>query len=156
MQIDAEQLRSNYSYDPTTGEFRRRGGTRPIGYLDKHGYRVLCIGRKKYFAHRLAWLWAKGPPPAEIDHMNGIRSDNRLENLRAATRSQNLANTRLLASNKSGLKGVSFSKRLNRWHATITVAGRQRHLGYHDSAEQAHLAYRAAAQEAFGEFFRAA
>lgn len=154
--MDAAELRSTLIYDPETGAFRRPGRDRNLGWRDRDGYRVLQIGKCKFFAHRLAWLYVHGAWPVEIDHCNGDRSDNRIANLREATRSQNLANTRLLPSNKSGMKGVSFSKRSKRWHATITVNGRQRHLGYHDSAEEAYLAYCAAAAEAFGQFFRAA
>lgn len=159
--ITAEKLRSILSYSPETGEFRwiNRASRRVLagdvaGKLDRAGYRKIGIEKKHYRAHRLAWLYVHGEwPPAEIDHVNGNRDDNRIENLREATRSQNLQNQRRARSNSStGLLGVCFDPIRGNWRAVIGIGGRQVSLGRHESAELAHAAY-VAAKERLHPFF---
>jgi len=103
----------------------------------------------------------------QVDHINGIKDDNRRENLRVATNGQNRANSKLNDNNKSGLKGVHLRKKPtiknrkkkprkdrmgDRWAAQINVNGKKLHLGYFDTKEEAHAAYREAARKHFGEF----
>jgi len=88
----------------------------------------------------------------QIDHINRVKDDNRIENLRLATRSQNEANTGLRRNNSSGFKGVYFFKRTNRWLAKIAYDGLEIHLGYYDSAEEAAMAYNSAAVKLKGKF----
>ncbi len=90
----------------------------------------------------------------EVDHRNGDGLDNRRENLRAATRTQNMANTRLRSNNTSGFKGVSFDNRTARWIAAIRLDGHSYFLGRFDVPEEAARAYDAAALRLFGEFAR--
>lgn len=90
----------------------------------------------------------------QVDHVNGDQTDNRRSNLRLATRSQNLANSRLRSDNSTGFKGVHFNKAERRYIASISKQGRRHHLGYYDTAEEAHKAYLTAAQALFGEFAR--
>ncbi len=92
----------------------------------------------------------------EVDHENTVRSDNRWDNLRAATRGQNRANCGAYKNNTSGLKGVSFYKRTGKWKAQIQASGKKTFLGYFLTKEAAHQAYAHAANEYFGEFARAA
>lgn len=82
-------------------------------------------------------------PAEQVDHINGIRTDNAIKNLRLATNAFNCQNKRhAIGSNKSsGLLGVSLDKRNNRWHAYINVNRKRRFLGYHDTPEKAHAAY---------------
>ena len=94
------------------------------------------------------------PDGLDTDHINERKLDNRRENLRVATRSQNKANRGLQANNPSGFRGVRPWKGGPRWQARIKVAGRGRHLGYFANAEDAARAYDAAAKEAFGEYAR--
>lgn len=89
-----------------------------------------------------------------VDHRNGNGLDNRRANLRLATRSQNGANSGLSRRNTSGYKGVSWRSDLGRWHSSIKIDGRSRHLGYFNSREDAAQAYNAAAVEAWGPFAR--
>ena len=147
-------------YDSETGIFIRLVSTSNIVRVgdraDSHvgnGYRRVWIDGRRYFAHRLAWFYVHGEwPKDEIDHINGNPSDNRIGNLREASRSQNLMNTRLRSDNMVGLKGVTeFGCR---WRATIKDAGKQRHLGLFDTPEAAHDAYRCAAEKIFGEYAR--
>ena len=91
-------------------------------------------------------------PEDMIDHINGSKGDNRIENLRQATRSQNLANQKINSVNTSGLKGVSWRKDRNKWHTQIRVSGKLKHLGYYIDKHEAHVAYCKAADKYHGEF----
>ena len=125
------------------------------GTVLANGYVHIGFCRRYYKAHRLAWLLMTGSwPSALIDHVNGVKSDNRWSNLREATRTQNAANARLAVHNSSGFKGVSFHARRGRWQANIRTEGRYRYLGLFDTAEEAHAAYSREAKKHFGEFAR--
>lgn len=154
--ITAQELRERLDYDPVSGVFRwktsasnriRVGST--AGCINTIGYCQIYIGSKPYLAHRLAWLHVFGAwPDGVIDHINGNRSDNRICNLREATRAQNNANARVRSDNTSGLKGVSPLH--GRWAAQAGGV----YLGLFDTPEEAHAAYVAAAKERFGNFAR--
>lgn len=150
-EFTVERLRELLSYDPATGELRwsiRRGNVRAgslAGSLDSHGYLRVSIDGRFYKAHRLVWMHVHGAWPAgEIDHINMVKTDNRIANLRDATRSENQKNTLLYRRNSSGYRGVCWSKQKNRWQAMISENGRLRHLGYFDCPESASAAYLAA------------
>ena len=95
------------------------------------------------------------PDGMDVDHINGDGLDNRRANLRLATRSENMRNSRQSAANTSGFKGVCWNKRDQNWVAAITVEGRMRYLGAFGTPEAAHEAYLAAATRLFGQFARA-
>lgn len=155
--LTAERLREVLSYDPDTGLLtwrqtlsRRAVAGKVAGSLDNNGYVVVRIDRRIYKAHRLAWFLTTGAwPKTTIDHVNGAPADNRWENLREATYSQNNANRGLTARNKSGFKGVSWHSQNNKWVAHI----RNKYIGSFDSPETAHEAYCEAARAEFGGFF---
>jgi len=159
-----EQVRQMFDYNSKTGKLRwrvgRRKGRVAGSTKNKYGYVMLILGKhpkKGYYGHRLAWLWVHGEWPSEIDHVNGQRSDNRLTNLRLATRSQNMANAQLgRKAGKGGLKGIHFEKRNphNPWIAKIQKDRRQYHLGCYATPELAHAAYYEAAKSMYGEFAR--
>jgi hypothetical protein len=158
------ELAQLIAYDPVTGIFtwkvERRGrpyGHMPIGtvagsiYAD--GYRVITIDGERYNASRLAFALMMGRwPENEIDHDNRIRDDDRWDNLRDATMSQNSANRDANSNNKLGIKGVCFEAARNRYKATIEVGGRSINLGRFKTAAEARAAYLTAAQRYFGEF----
>jgi hypothetical protein len=157
----AEELRSLLDYDPETGALTWKASCRNqvhasslAGYPNRFGYRDLSIRGRKYKAHRIAWCITTGAwPDKEIDHVNGDRDDNRLVNLRLATRSQNSANVGLGSRNKSGIKGVSFREgRFRPWSAHIQKDGVLIHLGSFATREEAGAAYAQRAKELFGEF----
>jgi len=104
---------------------------------DKHGYVVIRIDRKLYKAHQLAWLYTHGTFAPELDHINRIRNDNRIANLRAASRSMQMHNAGMLKNNTSGVKGVSYHAASKKWHARIWVDGKCRHVGFFATIEEA-------------------
>ena len=154
--VDVSLVRETLDYNPETGEFAfkyRRPGKTPkqVGWADSRGYRYVRFGQQKYTLHRCAWAIVHGYWPAEIDHINGDTTDNRISNLRLANRSQNSANRK--AYGKSGYKGVVAVK--HGYMAQLTTQGKRIGLGIHKTAEAAHAAYVAAASKAHGEYFRA-
>jgi hypothetical protein len=161
--ITLTRLREVLHYDPATGVFtwlktlsKRRSAGLSAGSLRSDGYIVIKIDDVRTRAHRFAWLYMTGAFPKEqIDHINGVRNDNRWCNLRAATRAQNLANARLAVTNTSGMKGASWHRAAQKWHAQIRVDGRRIHIGLFDTAQDAHAAYMAKARELHGSFARA-
>lgn len=123
------------------------------GNVDSSGYRKIMIGGINFRAHRLCWMLAYGEyPNMEIDHINGIKDDNRLCNLRQVTRSENCMNMKLRSDNKSGFKGVYWREHAKRFTANIWKDGKRKSLGYFDTAQQAHNAYVQAATHIHGEF----
>lgn len=156
-------LKSVLDYCPATGVFtwktqrtwRRNAGEEAGGTLDGKGYPRLGIAGKRYTAHRLAWFYVHGVWPSDdIDHINGDRTDNRLCNLRPATRSENNFNKG--SSAKSGFKGVTKSPLCQSWRAEIKVGGVRRYLGSFRTPEAAHAAYCKAAGKIAGRFARTA
>ncbi|KPL67431.1 hypothetical protein SZ64_04515 [Erythrobacter sp. SG61-1L] len=113
-----------------------------------HGYQAGPImGRTGFLAHRIAWAIVYGEWPTEIDHINGDRCDNRLENLRMVSRRTNTKNRRLLASNRSGAHGVYWARHAGKWRAEIKSETGRIHLGYFTSKIDAIAARRAAERE---------
>jgi hypothetical protein len=128
------------------------------GWLDRQsGYRLVMIDERSYKAHRLAYFLMTGEDPFDrIDHINMDKSDNKWENLRDATHSQNMANCHRYKNNKSGIKGVYWYPPYQKWNAQIRVHGKLKNLGYFDDIEDAAATIRAAHIKYRGEFARAA
>lgn len=102
-----------------------------------HGYRSGCLFNKRYSAHRLIWFMHMGSwPDGQIDHVNGIRTDNRIENLRVVSSAENARNAAMRSNNTSGVNGVQQS-RSGKWNAFIRVDGKTRHLGRFSTLEEA-------------------
>ena len=161
--ITVDLVRKLYVYDPDTDNVRRRigRGTRwhkgeLVGTLGLNGYRYISINRKMYLAHRIVWLLHYGRwPVSDVDHINGNRDDNRIVNLREATRSENNINSIIPSNNTSGHKGCYYDKRRDCWYAEIWVNKKKVYLGRFESAQSAGDAYQAAAKKHYGEFARA-
>lgn len=166
MALTQERLKELLDYNPSTGDFFwrvDRGGKRAgdRAGCKKRLYVAISVDDQIYRAHLLAWLWMTGEFPALfIDHRDLDKHNNAWSNLREATKSQNQANTGLIATNASGLKGVSRYRAGERagkpWQATIQKNGKSIFLGHFATKEAAHAAYVAAAEKHFGEFARAA
>lgn len=131
-------------------------GKPALNYLDEEGYLRGKIFRSKVFAHRVAYALYHGAAPDEIDHKNGIKSDNRIDNLREATHAQNNANFASKMGKHSIYRGVTKGARCVRFSASIRDPneGRRIRLGSFLTQEEAARAYDAAAHRIYGEFAR--
>jgi len=123
------------------------------GFINKtNGYRVLKIYGKKYSVHQIVYLMNHGFIPKEIDHINGIRTDNRIENLREVTRSQNQMNAKKPNTNTSGVKNVYWKKQHKKWQVTLRVNGQRKDFGRYDDLELAELVAMEARDKYHGEY----
>jgi hypothetical protein len=167
--ITQNYLKNVLIYNPETGVFtwknrdswpnfmNSRLAGKEAGCINTSGYTVIRLHENLYLAHRLAWLYMTGSwPEKEIDHKNSVKSDNRFKNLRNATHAQNKYNCGLSSRNKSGFKGVSWSKVMEKWHSQIVIKGQYFSLGYFTEPEEAHRAYMNKSKQHHGEYSRAA
>ena len=153
----AKQL---FDYDPATGILRWRIDRNKVtasrgsvaGGPDKDGYWRVRVLKREYRAHRVAWLLVYGEWPSKnLDHINGEKMDNRIENLRLATASENMANTGPTKRNTSGYRGVCET-RFGTFQASICCNRRHHHIGTFRTAEEAARAYDVKARELFGPY----
>jgi len=156
---DQNELRRLFDYCPETGQFFRKFSSRKwkegsIAGGRSSGRIYLDIDHKKYLAHRCAWIWVHGSvPEMEVDHVNRNPLDNRLANLRLATRSENSRNRGAQANNTLGVKGVYPHQ--GKFRARVVVDGGKVLDKCFDTIEEASEAYNLAASEGHGEFFLA-
>ncbi|WP_291869642.1 HNH endonuclease [Bradyrhizobium sp.] len=154
-----------FSIDPNDGRLillaatKKRAAGMEAGYLNNIGYRQVMLGRKIYSVHRIAWSLYHGEHPnGEVDHINGDRSDNRKENLRLATSSQNNQNRRLSTRNKTGIKCV-FKVKWNketRWRVAVGHSGGQYYITHFKCFGQAVKHANGMRAKLHSEFARAA
>lgn len=136
-----EELFEILEYNPNTGSFiwkknpysNKKLKGKVAGYKTKTGYIRIIYKKKEYLAHRLAWLYIYGEMPNVIDHLNGVRSDNRLENLRNTTTRGNSKNRKLGKNNTSGYSGISFQNKQKSWLVTIG----NEYVGFYKKLEDA-------------------
>ena len=170
-----EQLRELLHYEPDTGKlfWRERGisyfpderawkswntrlsGKETFKSCTQHGHKKASIFNATWLGHRVAWAihygeWAEN----EVDHINGDPTDNRISNLRLATRAENGRNRKISKANTSGYKGVWWDNARSRWRAAIRIDGVKTALGCFPDPETAHAAYCEAASKYHGEFAR--
>lgn len=147
---------SHFSSRRVANIFNAQFSGKPSGTPDKYGYVVINIGGKQHKAHRVIWEMHHGeiPEGLHIDHINGVKNDNRLSNLRLATRSQNLCNRAKTKVNISGFKGVSWSNGFGKWRASIVRHNKHLFLGHFNTPEEAHSVYCEAANKFHGEYAR--
>jgi len=158
--LTQEHLKSVINYNPDNGVFTwiktkkfsdKKAGDRAGGFR-KDGYHTIYIEYKKYLSHRLAWLYMKGEFPKNcIDHINGVTSDNRWVNIRAATLKENQANRKTSSNNKTGVKGVSLI-RGSIWRASVYADGKSFNVGCFSNLEDASRAVKKKREELHGEF----
>jgi len=174
--VNQKLLKALLDYDPETGSFTWKRRTPDLfddsrgyaersckawnnkflkktpGHLTEDGYITIGIFNKNYLAHKLAWIWMTGSTPDEIDHADRNKSNNKWDNLRAATRPQNAANKLKNRTNTSGFKGVFWHPGASKWMAQICVNRRSIYLGIFDCPAAASLAYQIEAHRQHGEF----
>jgi hypothetical protein len=139
--ITYEQLIANFLYVSETGKFYKKIGGNLVekGNYGQYKYGEICLNNTSYFAHRMAWLYFyKEMPNGHIDHINGLKGDNRICNLRLADDSLNMQNViKATSKSKSGIRGVSFDSRRNKWLCQISIKGRRINIGRFCTKEQA-------------------
>lgn len=156
--VTQERLKELYNYCPETGVFTRKTSRKgnPAGSVAgnlNQGYLRFRVDGKTYKAHRMAWLYVYGVMPKnDIDHINQIKTDNRIANLRDVTDSENQMNKGPPSSNKTGYKGVSYCKQSRLYMANCQRKGRTYYAGLFDTAEEANIAAIALRKEIHGEF----
>ena len=159
--MNLDDLRNLISYNPETGHLywiaqgRGRIKKKPAGTTTSSGYLGVMIHGKRVYSHRICWALHYGTWPVEqIDHINGVKSDNRIINLREATNSQNGKNLKLSSRNTSGVSGVHFDNWAGKWRASIKVDGRSINLGRWNDKQEAISARKKAEILYFGEWMR--
>lgn len=136
-------------YDKVTGLISKDGVVK--GCKDNNGYVVIWYNKKLIRAHRLAFLLQGLELPPQVDHINGIKDDNRWENLRGVTNMENQYNRR--GNSKYGhMKGAYYDKKSKKWYSLIRKGGKRRYLGTFSSEEAAASAYKKASLELHGEY----
>lgn len=148
-ELSQEYLKQLLDFDQESGIFTwlvNRAGRAQCGVVagtaHTAGYVQIRINKRHYFAHRLAWLYVYGMlPEKQIDHINGVRNDNRICNLREADDACQQQNRCLHKRNTSGYPGVTWSKRFLRWRAYVKVNYKQHYLGMYKTKEEAYSAY---------------
>lgn len=154
---DQATLRRLLHYNAATGRLRWKqrpsahfnstfAGKLALDNITSRGYRRGQIFGSAVLAHRVIWKMVHGTEPEEIDHINGIKTDNRIANLRSVTRTENNRNTRIRRTNTSGVMGVYPSR--GKWVASIRRGGRQVYLGQFATVEEAARVRRSAEREA--------
>lgn len=159
--LDAAEVRHLFTLDAERGVLIRRVAPNhhpqrigeEVGTHRCDGYLETCIHGRRYLVHRLVWLHLHGVwPDAEIDHIDLNKANNCVSNLREATRSLNLHNTRVRKSSSVGVKGVTFDKKYKRYRAQINTKGKRRCLGRYATAQEAGEAYRRASIQLYGAY----
>lgn len=124
------------------------------GHIGKRGYKYLSIYGKKYYVHRIVWLMHHGNLPKFIDHIDGDRLNNKIENLRSCTATENSCNTKIRKNNTSGIKGVCWFKPQKKWKARLNFNKKEYFFGYFLTKEEAESALIIARSELHKEFAR--
>lgn len=145
-----QNIKEYLSYDQETGIFTWIKSPKAAVKInstansrDIKGYVIVNYKNKTYKLHRLAWYYVYGElPTCNIDHINEVKDDNRIRNLRLDVHNRNTQNvSKLQSNNSSGYRGVSWAKHTNKWLASIKIKGRSKNLGYYDTPEEAYGVY---------------
>lgn len=149
-----ETMSSILSYNPDTGEFYKKSTNEIASRNRPDGYQAIHIYNKSYeLAHRVAVLLMTGSyPEGEVDHINGLRHDNRWCNLRVVSKANNQWNSKIRTDNVSGVKGVNWVERDKAWVARIQVHGKRIIIGYFKELEVAKIAINKAREMYHKEF----
>lgn len=161
--VDVDYLRERLNYDPETGKLfwkdhegmpkhwrTRWAGKEALTHIRSDGYYNGNVDYIKLTRHRVAWAIYYGKwPEQEVDHINGVKTDNRISNLREVSHKENMRNASMRKDNASGVNGVYWYKRDKKWRVQVKVNGKFKSLGYFDTLEEAAKA-RQEANERYG------
>ena len=127
-----------------------------VGYLNISGYYRVQINGKKHFLHRLIYMYHHGhlTQGMDIDHIDGNPANNRIENLREITHSQNLMNAKIHKNNKTGIKGVCFLRKAKKYQVRLAINGKDIYLGCYTTLEEAKAVVKEAREKYHGEYAR--
>jgi hypothetical protein len=143
MEICQKLLQETFSYADGNLIWKKPTGKRVfVGQIAGricNGYKNIGFMGKGYMAHRLIFMFHNGYFPPEVDHVDGNKLNNRIENLRPATHAENLRNQKLRSCNTSGIKNVAWQTKKQRWRVRITVNGKDKHIGYFKDRDLAAL-----------------
>jgi hypothetical protein len=157
--ITQEKLKEIFTYNPD-GKLVRNISTARLAkvgdiagnYDKKLGYNRVSINGKSYLLHRIVFLYHYGYMPKILDHINGIKTDNRIENLRPASQEENSRNRCKNNNNASGYKNVSWHNQHKKWAVTMHLNGKKKHFGYFEDIELADLVAQEARVKYHGQF----
>lgn len=124
------------------------------GCICPDGYVCINFNKKRYQAHRLIYIYHHNFIENEIDHINTIRNDNRIENLRTATRSQNAYNQTVPKNSTTGIKGISWNKREKKWQVSLKINGHKKSFGYYNDIDYAVFINNAMRHKYHKEYYR--
>lgn len=158
MDITQAHIKDHFDYTEDGFLLRKKTGLK-VGHLfldrNKKEYYRVTFNKKNYMAHRLIYIFHHGAiEKPEIDHIDGNGLNNKIENLRQATKLQNLKNQKIRVTNTSGVKGVTLDKKWNKWRARIMINGKEKTVGFFDNLFSAAIARKEAEQKYYGEFAR--
>ena len=137
--LEVSQERVLELFDYEDGKLFRKSDNKEMGiYSTKHHrYARVVIDGKDYKLHRIIFLYHHGYLPDIIDHINGDRYDNHIENLREADTYQNRQNSGIYSTSKSGVKNVYWDKKSQKWIVAFSINGKRKYFGCYDSLEEA-------------------
>jgi len=156
--LTQDQVKDLFEYRDGELYWKINKGTVKIGSktgsLHHSGYRFTQINKKTYLLHRIIFLYHHGYLPQYIDHIDNNKINNKIENLREATRSQNGFNTRISKTNTSGIKGVNWSKSSKKWEVRVQINNKRKCIGIYADIELAELVATEARNKYHQEFAR--
>jgi hypothetical protein len=156
--LDSSELLSDLLhalFDYEDGKLYRKGKRdKEAGAISGRGYRIVSINYRKYMVHRLVWIMHGNKPVPMLDHIDGNKLNNCIENLRPATKSQNMMNVGAYSNNTSGIKGVSWSTKDRKWIGQVWIQGRIHCAGSFHDIEKCAAAVRKLREDLHGEFAR--
>lgn len=160
--VTSQRLRELFEYRDGSLYWKHRHGgknNRPAGAkagtpLGKKNHLRVCVDRRFYYVHRLVWMMHYGEPPEMIDHIDGDPLNNRIENLRPVTTSDNMRNSKLNKRNKSGIKGVHRCSKTGKWKGEVYANGQPYRVGPFESLEECGNTVKELRAQLHGEFAR--
>jgi HNH endonuclease len=142
--LTTEKLKALFDLSANGGLVRKKTSTnspagQEVGFAGRNGYVYAMVEGKTYPLHRLVWMWHGNPDTKSLDHIDCDASNNRIENLRIASKSQNMQNRGIPSNNTSGTKGIHWHRGKKRWCVRIGVFGVRKYIGYFKDLELAEL-----------------